>query len=56
MKLKTVEVVHYADGSEETIGGPFPDLCERCPVREGRRPWRHVKVVRPARWPSPRRS
>jgi hypothetical protein len=46
MKLMTVEVVRHADGSEERIGGPFPDLCERCPVREGRGLWRHVAIVR----------
>jgi hypothetical protein len=46
MRLMTVEVVRYADGSEERIGGPFPELCERCPVREGRGPWRHVAIVR----------
>jgi len=46
MKVIFVEVVHHTDGSEETIGGPFPDLCERCPVREGRGPRRHVEVVK----------
>jgi hypothetical protein len=46
MRLMTAEVIHHLDGSEETIGGSFPELCERCPVREGRGPWRHLKVVR----------
>jgi len=46
MQFITVEVVHHPDGSEETIGGPFPELCQRCPVREGRGPWRHIKVVK----------
>jgi hypothetical protein len=47
MKLITVELVRHADGSEEMIGAPFPDLCERCPLRDGRGPWRHVAIVRP---------
>ena len=47
MNFVTVEEVHHPDGSVETIGGPFPPLCERCPLHEGRGPWRHIKVVMP---------
>jgi len=46
MKVIFVVVDHHADGSAVTIGGPFTDLCERCPVREGRGPRRHVEVVK----------
>ena len=45
-KLITVEVVRHADGSEETIGGSFPELCEQCPLHEDRGPWRHIEVVK----------
>jgi hypothetical protein len=46
MNVIFVEKIYHADGSEETKGGPFPDLCERCPLHEGRGPWRHVEVVK----------
>jgi hypothetical protein len=41
-----VEVVHYADGTEERLGKEPLSLCERCPYREGSRPIRHVEVVK----------
>ncbi len=46
-RIYTVEVVRYAGGTEERLGGPPPPLCAACPERSNPKPRiRHIEVVR----------